>query len=175
MHTDALTTKVHCALNKELMRRMLIKYFFDKGFKEDMGGRVYPPTIQDLIISIPQLVGKIEVQPHVEDINPMTGVVTLGWNLFVLGNKRMYLGESSHVNLREIQSVIYGPMQSEGVRSIEYRSPKRIVSFIVDVLAASRSGDLSQVDSNIRTTVVPGNMGIVNAHGGWFRSNTFVN
>ena len=155
MNLDVLATKVHCALNKELTRRMLIKYFYDKGFKEDMSGRIYPPALQDLPSAIPQLVGKIEVQPHVEDVNPLTGIVTLGWNVFVLGNRRMYLGESSHSNLQEVQTTIYGPVRAEGIRSIQYRTPKQIVSFIVDTLASSKAGDLGRVDPRAKTMVVP--------------------
>ena len=175
MNIDILATQVHCALNKELTRRMLTKYFYDKGFKEDMGGRIYPPALQDLSVAIPQLVGKIEIQPHVEDVNPLTGIVTLGWNMFVLGNKRMYLGESSHSNLQEVQTTIYGPVRSEGVRSIEYRTPKQVVSFIVETLATTKAGDLGRVDPRSKTMVVPSNLGVINNQGGYFKKNTFAN
>lgn len=55
MHTDTLTHNVYYALNRELLRRVLIKYFFDKGYQENINQRIYPPTIQDLPVLIPQL------------------------------------------------------------------------------------------------------------------------
>lgn len=174
MHTDLLSSKIYSALNKELLRRMLIKYFFDKGFKENMSGKLYPPYIQDLPMLIPQLSGKVEIIPSVEDINPQTGVVTLGWNLFVLGNKRMNLGETSHINLSEISNQIFSPTRAEGIATIQYRTPKKVVSFIIDILAGTRAGDLGRMPIASRTRVMSTNLGVINNQGGYFK-NSFVN
>jgi hypothetical protein len=146
MHPDVLSQHVYYALNKELLRRMLIKYFFDKGFKEDINRRIYPPSLLDLPVLIPHLDGKVEIQPHVEDIDPQTGVATLGWNLFVLGNKRMYLGESTHSSLNEIQAQI-GIPDADGIKTIEYVTPKKVISFIVEVLSTSHAGDIGKLNS----------------------------
>jgi len=174
MNEDLLAHKVYMALNKELLRRILIKYFFERGYKESMSGKIYPPSIQDIPTSVPQLAGKIDIQPHIEDVNPMTGLITLGWNLFILGNKRMYLGETSHTSLRDIKNVIQGPCKSNGVRSVEYKSPKRVISFIVDSLAENKAGDLGDITQQ-SVTSIPGNLGIIDFQGGYFKHNTFVN
>lgn len=135
-----LSDKIRTAFNTELTRRLLIKYFMDKGMTESFEKRLYPPTLQDMTIKIPQLRGKIEIQPFVEDIDPNSGAVKLGWNLFVLGTKRMYLGESVHTSLQEVTSAIGGPL--DGSRYLDYATPKRMINFIVNVLSDSKQGDI---------------------------------
>jgi len=175
MNTDILAVNIYKALNKELFRRTLVKYFYDRGFKESMDKRVYPPAIQDIVVAVPKLVGKIELQPYVEDVNPLTGVVTLGWNLFTLGNKRMFLGNSTHTNLNSLNTMIRGPICSEGIRNIEYRTPKEIISFLISTLGNSKESDLG---GNTPTNVQSGILslpGMMSDNGGFFKKNTFVN
>lgn len=168
MSNDALTRNVYYALNKELLRRMLTKYFFDKGFKESINRRIYPPIIQDIVLKIPQISGKVEVVPYVEDIDPYSNLVTLGWNLFVLGTKRMYLGESTHTSLAEIKNNIAGPIWSEGINSIEYVTPKKVISFIVEILGESKVGDLAKAPKQYKERTMP----LLNKgdSSGWFRT-----
>jgi hypothetical protein len=168
MSNDTLTRNVYYALNRELLRRMLTKYFFDKGFKENINKRIYPPTIQDIVFKIPQISGKVEIVPYVEDIDPYSNIVTLGWNLFVLGTKRMYLGESTHTSLAEIRNNIAGPIWSEGINSIEYVTPKKIISFIVEILGESRVGDLAKAPKQYKERAMP----LLNRgdSSGWFRT-----
>ncbi len=169
MNTDALTRDVYYALNKELLRRLLIKYFFEKGFREDMDKRIYPPNLQDFIMKVPQLTGKVEIVPHVEDIEPQTNIVKLGWNLFVLGTKRMYLGESSHTSLNEIKCNIAGPIWSEGINSINYTTPKKIINFIVQILGDSKTGDLARAPKQYKDKFMPMYAGN-NDQSGYFRT-----
>ena len=171
MHVDTLTNEVYFALNKELMRRMIIKYFHDKGLKENMDAKLYPPTLQDLPLRVPHLLGKLEIQPFVEDVDPINGIVTLGWNLFLLGNKRMFLGESTHKHLSEIQVNIAGPMSSEGISTVDYVTPRKVVTFIVEVMGTNKSCDLaklSHVANRRNVTPVMGQM-LSNAQAGFFQ------
>ena len=138
--------RIHSALNKELIKRLLVQYFTQKGFIENFDTRLYPPMIQDLPIQIPQLASKVEVQPNVMNIDPQTGVVQLGWNLFVLGTERLTLGESSHTNLNEVQSAIAGPLN--GTQKMSSTTPKRIINFIIEVLGNSKDGDISSIPAN---------------------------
>ena len=136
-----LGNKIHIALNQELIRRLLIQYFATKGFNENFDKRIYPPQLVDLVSRIPRLNGKVEVTAFVQDIDPLSGAVKLGWNLFVLGTKRMYLGESTHTSLAEITGQITTVESSNTTPS--YATPKRIVEFITKVLGNSKSGDIS--------------------------------
>jgi len=174
MNTDILATKVYKALNRELFRRSLIKYFFDKGFKESMNKKLYPPVIQDISMSIPKLVGKIEIQPYVEDVNPLTGLVTLGWNLFCLGNQRMFLGNSTHTNLNSLNTAVNGPICSEGVKTIQYKTPKEVISFLMNNLADSKDGDMGG-EQPYNAVGISSLSGMVSNNGGFFKKNTFVN
>lgn len=149
MTNEYLQTRIRAALNQELIRRLLIRYFTQKGFDENFDRKIYPPQLQDLPLQIPQLMGKIEIQPYVEDIDPNTGVIRLGWNMFVLGTRRMCLGESTHTNLSEVRTAIMGPLSALNHRT--HATPRRIIEFIVKVLGQSENGDIASLPKNMMT------------------------
>ena len=166
MISDTMTEKIYFALNKEYMRRLLTKYFWDKGFKENMDARIYPPALQDLAMAIPQLVGKLEIEPQVNDVDPTTGIIKLSWNLFVLGNKRMFLGESTHSDLNEIKGPLYNIDIKSGIGTMKYVTPRRIINFIVELLGEHKQGDLTQMPKNIvLSPMVPYSRGIGDTSG----------
>jgi hypothetical protein len=134
---------------------MLIKYFHDKGLKESMDNKVYPPNLLDLPLRIPQLSSKIEIYPYVGDIDPLSGQVVLGWNLFVLGNQRMFLGESVHTNLSEIQVNTMGILNTTGINLINYTTPKKIISFIVETLRNNQEFDLMKCPKVLKPMIMP--------------------
>jgi hypothetical protein len=142
MDTTLLSDRIHAALNKELMKRLLVKYFTQKGFSENFDKRINPQLLQDMVLQIPQFAGRVEVTPYVEEINPNNGVVTLGWNLFILGTSRMYLGESTVTSLSEVRSPIAGINNNMG-RFKNYATPSRIIHFITEILSKDKYGDIT--------------------------------
>jgi len=135
--------------NTEVIRRLLVKYFMDKGFVESFDRQIYPSVMQDLPYVIPVLSNKLEIVPFAEDIDPGTGKARLGWNLFVLGNQRMYLGETFHNNLRDLARQIHGglimPPNDSAPSALKQTTPRRIVTFVTRVLGDHNAGyvDLS--------------------------------
>lgn len=136
--------------NTEVIRRMLIKYFIEcKGFANSFDRQLYPSLIQDLPIMIPILSSKVEIVTHMENLDNMQGKAILGWNMFVLGNQRMYLGETYHNDLpglaRQIKSGSI--LIPEGVtpNATRQTTPRRIIHFICRALGDRSSGyvDLS--------------------------------
>lgn len=129
--------------NTEVVRRLLIKYFIDKGFGESFDRHMYPGLLQDLTAIIPVLGSKVEVEPYVEELDTTLGRATLAWNLFVLGNKRMYLGETFHNNLHNLATQIKtGTIQpDEGIVNTKRQTtPRRVINFITKVLGDSEAG-----------------------------------
>lgn len=158
--SNQLADRIHAALNRELIKRSLVRYFKQKGFGENFNRNIYPPTVQDMAMMVPCLFNKIEVAPHVRDIDLQTGIVTLGWNIFVLGNKRIYLGESTHTSLNEVKASIAGPLNNQFRSSARSTTPKRIIEFITSVLSGSKSGDVSTRPQVIGTNApIPLGMG----------------
>jgi hypothetical protein len=142
---DSLTIdKIKHTSNTEVVRRLMIKYFMDKGFVESFDRQMCPCLIQDLPMVIPILANKIEIVPHAEEVDPAMGKAVLGWNLFVLGSKRMYLGETYHSNLqdlaRQIQSGLIMIPEEGGGSSRRQTTPRRIISFITRVMQDMKSG-----------------------------------
>lgn len=141
--------KLKHVTNTEVIRRLLVKYFMDKGFSESFDRQLYPSLIQDLPFIIPVLSNKIEVVPHAEEVDTIMGKARLGWNMFVLGSKRMYLGETYHNNLkdlaRQIASGIILPPTGTSPSARQQTTPRRIVTFITRVLGDHDGGyvDLS--------------------------------
>lgn len=130
------------SLNTDAVRRMLIQYFVEKGFTESFDKLLYPAAMQDITTAIPIIDSKIEVIPHAVKVDPMAGTATLGWNLFVLGNHRMYLGETFHRDLgdlaRQIQSGFLTMEDTSGSR--HQTTPRRVVHFITRVLSKHDDG-----------------------------------
>jgi len=110
---------------------------------------MYPAMIQDLPYVIPVLASKLEVIPHAEDIDTTMSRAVLGWNLFALGNNRMYLGETYHNNLRDLaRQIKSGSISGPGVNVIpgsvstarNQTTPKNVIMFVTRVLGDHKAG-----------------------------------
>jgi hypothetical protein len=142
MDSQSIDHVKHIA-NTEVVRRLLIKYFMDKGFVESFDRQVYPAAVQDLPMVIPVLGTKLEVVPHTEELDNIQGKVVLGWNMFVLGGSRMYLGETHHNNIPELSRLVAaGSMVAlEGSGTARRQTtPRKIITFITRVLESHEGG-----------------------------------
>lgn len=148
--------------NTEVVRRLLIKYFMDKGFSESFDRQMYPALIQDLPQIIPVLSPKLEIVPHANEVDTSQGRAVLGWNLFVLGNQRMYLGETYHNSLhdlaRQIRTGVIRIPESGFHTARRQTTPRRVISFVTRVLGSHEHGyiDLNPTTRPIRA---PGDVG----------------
>jgi len=136
---EALVDKLKRKLSTIYGRKRLLEYFKHKGF-EDLETYVYPPSLNDLPLLIPEMRNKIEVAPFSEKIDPTTGMVQIGWNLFVLGVNRQFLGFSFHKNAQDLQ-------RSFGVNSSEMPQEAKkkvsdIIDFIIETLEKNQDGVL---------------------------------
>ena len=117
------------------------------------------PTISP-ISNIPIFEAKIEIEPYAKEIDPTTGYTKLGWNLFVLGNQRIYLGETEHADLASVTET------SEDGRILIHesfkqpfrmgRTARNIVNFVTRVLSNSESGLIKRVDTLQPANLNPG-------------------
>ena len=141
--------RIRHTANTDIIRRLLVKYFIDKGYDNSFDRQFYPANLQDLTQVIPILANKIEVIPHAVDIDTSLGRAVLGWNLFVLGAHRMYLGETYHSSLhdlaREIRNGMNNNIEVREGQATRTTTPKKIVTFIVRVMGGIKAGyvDLS--------------------------------
>ena len=141
------------SLNNEVARRLLIRYFLNKGY-ECFDQLIYPPLIQDLPYAIQEMVDKVEVIPHAKNIDPLSDSATLGWNLFVLGHQRIYLGETYHNGLKQLALQLQrGAVIAESQMATHQTTPKRIVAFIIRILESHEGGFV-----NLTPRVMPLNM-----------------
>jgi len=132
--------KFRHALNTDVSRRLLIKYFVSKGF-DNFDRLLYPPFIQDLPEVIPEFADKLEVIPYCMNIDPMADSALLGWNLFVMGTHRQYLGETYHTGLSQLAMQLQqGQVLAENQLATRQTTPKRIVHFITNTLSKHRGG-----------------------------------
>lgn len=153
---------------------MLNKYFVEhKNIpKDDYDNPIKPFLIQDMVEAIPQLSQKIEIVPSVNSIDPMTGEVNIDWNMFVLGNQRLYVGNSTHTNLSELKESSNSPNMK-----IDYKSnttPNKIIKFVSHVLSNSKNGKINMnIDGG---NIMPSGMNINMNYGGsqGFERNKFL-
>jgi len=138
--------KLENAFAQELIRKLVVKYFHQKGFGENFDEKVYPPLISDIGESIPELAGRLEVEPFAAEVDPTTGQARLGWNLFVLGSQRMYLGETQHAELSNLAKQLENTDSHMPGEIDEYaparftRTARDIVNFIVRALRHKEAG-----------------------------------
>jgi hypothetical protein len=132
--------KFRHALNADVAQRLLIKYFVSKGY-DNFDRLLYPPIIQDMAQMIPEMADKIEVVPFCEIIDPLSDTATLGWNLFVMGIQRQFLGETHHVGLASLALQLQqGQVLSENMLATRQTTPRRIVKFVIDVITKHKAG-----------------------------------
>lgn len=126
------TASIKKILTKELLRNKLEAYFQEKemGYEEKM----YPPMLQDIMLRIPAITKYIDVSPFVEDVDPVNGTVSMGWNLYVLGTKRMYLGSSTHKSVQEFQNPAMWGKENQFAKKIV--TPEKIIKFISEELSS---------------------------------------
>lgn len=133
-----LQNRIASLMHAELANRLLIKYIISKGV-EDFTKPLNPIVIADLTQAIPELSRKVEVIPYVYNLDPLTGASQLGWNLFVLGNNRMYLGKTKHNKLSELVS--QGASIDPGESIIELSTTAEdLIKFICNTLKKSEDG-----------------------------------
>ena len=134
MNPYKVNDRMKHTLDLRKVRSLLVKYFHDKGV-EDYDIPIYPIGIHDIVDIVPEISHRIEIEPKVEDVDPMSGWTRLGWNLFVLGNKRLYLGETEHDNANDLKLLMDGaPDLYNGAIYKNTRSPREIIKFIVRIL-----------------------------------------
>lgn len=151
---DSLTIdRIKHTANTDVVRRLMIKYFIDKGFHESFDRQMYPALMQDLPMIIPSLANKVEIEPHAEEVDPSMGKAVLGWNLFILGNKRMFLGETYHNNLqdlaRQIKTGLILVPEGGSATARRQTTPRRIIAFITRCLRDTKGGYIDLNPSNV--------------------------
>ncbi len=146
-----LVDNLEYTFNGEFARRLLIKFFCSKGFHENFDKRVYPPLMQDILEAAPEFIGKMELIPSAVEIDPGSGFARLGWNLFLLGNQRMYLGETEHTELSELaqsldsNSFVVTESEIDNVFR-QGRSARDITNWVTRVLGRSEGGLLRSLE-----------------------------
>lgn len=134
----ALQQRITSLMHAELAKRLMLDYFEKKGLTERIDSPLSPIAVADMQGSIPELSRKIEVVPYVYKIDPFTGASELGWNLFVLGNNRLYLGRTQHKHINELLTIA-GTATNES--AVELAStPRDVITFISNVLSKSEDG-----------------------------------
>jgi hypothetical protein len=126
-----LLNNIRKLLDTTAVKKQLSEYFDSK--ETPIDSLVYPPILQDIGESIPDIASRIELSPFVEELDPRTGMVKVGWNLFVMGTERKFLGYTVHEDLNDINSPYDSP---EALRtSLRYATPNEIIKFVIDTIS----------------------------------------
>jgi len=134
----ALSNKIKHQLQRELVKRELIRYFALKGY-ENFDSPLYPPTCADLPIVVKHLFNRTEVVPYSESVDVSTGIHKIGWNLFVLGTNRLHLGYTSHSSANDVLRATRGEANSHFPAEM-VTTPNNCINFVLKILDNSRNG-----------------------------------
>lgn len=134
-----LTKRLNNLMNAELAKRLLIRYFDAK--QANFTQPLNPQSMADIGQSIPEFYQKVEIVPYVSKLDPLTGFTEIGWNLFVLGNQRMYLGRTKHKSLGELVGLRDAVAMQDNMSDI-ITTPKQVIEFICKTLKHSDDGKL---------------------------------
>jgi hypothetical protein len=147
-----IADKLRVALNNDVAERLLVRYFMSKGFDKDtFDHSIYPPVMQDMQYAISEMSDKLEVVPYVSNIDPLGDTAKLGWNLFVLGNQRCYLGETFHMGLKRLTLQLqHGQILSEDQSATHQTTPRRVIKFVSRVFQSHADGYI-----NLTPRIIP--------------------
>ena len=111
------------------IKKNISEYLEHKEIKP--GAFVYPPSIQD-IQTIPEISNRVELVPFMEELDPASGFVKVGWNLFVLGTNRKFLGYTVHESLDDLNRP--EPTKKSMEQSLCYATGIEVLNFIIETL-----------------------------------------
>jgi len=111
------------------IKKNLTEYLERKEISPD--SLVYPPLIQD-VQTIPEISNRVELIPYMEELDPTSGFIKVGWNLFVLGTNRKFMGYTVHESLEDLKQPQATKKSKE--RSLCYTTGKEVLEFIIDTL-----------------------------------------
>jgi hypothetical protein len=145
---QSLKNEIVKILEKEYLRRSLIRYFKEKGY-DNFLNCPYPPTLLDVCEKIPSLNGIIELSYFVDDINMENNSLIVGWNIFVLGNKRIFIGNTVHNNLLDIENSIH--------KSSEHHNGPISIKNIIETICEfiSKSNKLNDIHKSNKNQNAP--------------------
>jgi len=143
MVSNTLAKRIFSQLNAEIIRRLLLQYFYNKGI-ENVDNLVHPALMSDIHEQIPELINKIEVIPHADEIDPTTGYTKLGWNMFVLGNKKLFLGYTEHANATGLDFNRPETLAESPAR--DHLTARKIIKFVVNSTKGLEAGRIRDVD-----------------------------
>lgn len=134
-----LANEIGRELQRELIRRQLIEYFTIKGYENNFDRPLYPPSCWDMSVKVKDLFNKVEIVPFSEETDVTTGVVKLGWNLYVFGINRLNLGFTTHSNAADVQRAALG--ESRNDMPVDFATtPHEVIDFVLGVLDSSKNG-----------------------------------
>lgn len=142
------------AVAREAARRALKVYFEGKGFSNP-DALVMPNQIADISAGVPEFGDRLEVIGYNEQYDPFTSVMKAGWNLFVNGSNRMFLGRTVHNRVPDLTGAT---IPEHADLAEPEHTVKDICSFIVKVLSRT-DGGFDRLPPNTRVST-PNPMGL---------------
>lgn len=169
-----LSSRISKRLIKEVTLKELNEYFDKKGYKDSKDALLYPPVIADIDLNILQLSNKIELIPFTEELDPTTGVIKIGWNLFVLGQNRLFLGYTTHSELSELKQSLQSGRDYDSSLSDPTRTVQEVIDFIIETLSKSKRGfEKYPKNTRAKSPIIPTNKPRIgpSASGGYYEKN----
>ena len=165
-----LQKRLEHRLGKEITTKALKEYMAQHGYGNG-NLLVFPPSINDIGLQ-PDTFKKVELVPFPKDTDPTSNGVVVGWNLFVLGTNRLYLGSTIHGSMAELK----GGVGNEVGANLE-KTAAEIVDFIVNILDDNEDGfKRFPMDGSMSQPGVPLNKPRIgpSASGGYYERNRLV-
>lgn len=149
-----LIKSIRDCVAKEAARRALKVYFEGKGFSNP-DALVMPSQIADISVGVPEFGDRLEVNGYNDHYDPFTSVLKAGWNLYVNGTNRMFLGRTVHNRVPDITS---GTIPEHADLAEPEHTVKEICSFIMKTLSRTEGG-FDRLPPNTRVAM-PNPMGL---------------
>jgi len=124
-----LINNIRNILSIVTIKKQLSEYLESKDISPST--MVYPPLIQDLQC-MSEISTRVELIPYMEELDPASGSIKVGWNLFILGTNRLDLGYTIHESLSDLKQP--EPSRKGMENSLCYTTGEQILNFIVNTL-----------------------------------------
>ena len=131
------------AITNDVLKKDLVDYFIKKVGKDGLSASHSPVLWQDILDCLPHLFGYIELIPHNEYLDVSKDEINVGWNLFVLGIHRMYIGSTKHKGLRQTAHEYKANRISNTNYFDSNVTPRQMIAFICRVV---KNSDTTMID-----------------------------
>jgi hypothetical protein len=138
----SLKNEITKILELEILKKQIEEYFINNctiDENEELAThKINPILLANLPFRVAPLSNLVEVIPHIKEINMSNGEIIIGWNFFIDGINRLYLGSTKFEDFNKMIQAIKNGNDSYVVHFNPAYRIQDIINFILDTISTQK-------------------------------------